>query len=235
VVDCSLALGEDANPYTAAAHDLWQLVESLDTDAVDLHGISTGAKIALEFASRYPDWVRHLVLGGFEARPDRASRAMRAHWNLIAERLGMEVLADEVLLRSLSRQAFETSEVFARAQQWMRAAFRKVESAAYVRASLSGHAFDAERVCAEVQAPTLLMAGREDSIAPLVGGESGLGMRRLLDLIPRSTLMIFDDMGHAYFFERARVVADAISQFIRTGQVLDGERISIQRDWPDPS
>lgn len=188
------------------------LIRSEWDGPVALHGISSGANMAMLVADRHPSLVSRLVLGGFMVRPDHAAVLMRSVWRRIALDVGMDVLGDLTVFLGVARSFLE-SEAGRASVAPLRQAFATCSPEAYVAGAAGGYAIDYAELAERIGLPVLLMGGRDDTISPIEAGASGVGLRGARRLFSDSRLVVFEDVGHCYFIERADVAARLIGAF----------------------
>ncbi len=73
--------------------DLRQLLDHLDIEDVDLVGFSHGARLAIGFARRYPEYMRRLVLTSATAEPTALARTIVRSWREILDLGGLPALS----------------------------------------------------------------------------------------------------------------------------------------------
>jgi esterase len=78
----------DANTYTDMANDLLELCETLGLDRIHLLGHSMGGKVAMQFATQYPDKVEKLLVVDMAPR-----KYADAHTHLIDAMLSVDLSA----------------------------------------------------------------------------------------------------------------------------------------------
>jgi pimeloyl-ACP methyl ester carboxylesterase len=180
-----------------------------------LAGHSMGGRVALEIYRQAPERVSRLILldTGFRSRPtdETGEREERARMALLgqAREQGMramgtawlqgmvhpERLSDEPLLASiLNMIESKTPSIFA----------------AQIQALLTRP--EATPVLKNIQCPTLLICGRQDSWSPLSRHEE------MAHLIPDSHLVVIEEAGHMSPMERPIEVASAIQNWLTEKQ-----------------
>ncbi len=176
-------------PYTVPqmADDIAGFLSALGTDSAHIIGLSLGGAVAQALAVRHPERVRSLVLVNTFAylRPKGW-----AEWRLTLIRLG-------ALLVNLALHArLEAEKLFPRPGQ---AALRRVayhrlctnDPAAYRAAMMAVARYDGRGDLGRIRAPTLIVAGREDTVVPLRAKEE------LAAGIPGAHLVVILRSGHA--------------------------------------
>lgn len=144
----------------AAAQDLKALLDHLGVPQCHLVAISAGGPIAMTFAAQHPAMVRSLVLADTYAEPvDGSAQTVEATAEAIAyvsmEEFGTQYAA-ETLLPSTSLDV----------QDEMAAVIAKMNPKAYIQMMRSALLGDFKPVLAGVKAPTLVLIGENDTIAP---------------------------------------------------------------------
>jgi len=211
------------------------LRERLGFEKWSVLGHSFGGHVALEYALRYPQRVSKLVL--LDTGPDASWAREKAPLELT--RRGYD--SDKVeLVRRWFNGEIEPGEMFPifrqiadvysykssriqLASMLVRGGWRtKFRGEAFVFASrtlLPGWSV-VERLH-EIQAPTLVMAGKQDFVFPPAC------QQLLATGIPNSKLLIVDHAGHNPDFEQPRVVMTAVREFV------GGERGGVVAHLPD--
>ncbi len=90
--------GQSDNPTSTPSlethtDDLQNLLDHLDISEVDLVGFSHGARIALGFARRHPEYMRRLVLTSATAEPTALARTIVRSWRELLDQGGLPALA----------------------------------------------------------------------------------------------------------------------------------------------
>lgn len=175
------------------------------TRPVNVAGISWGGALAQEFALKYPERTNRLILcatsAGAVALPAKPGvlRHMITPRRYIQRgymrRVGPLLYGGEVRKRP-QLLTKNTNFVF------------KPSLRGYLYQLAAGMAWTSAHRLPGLQAPTLIMAGDDDPIMPLVN------MRLLAWLIPKSTLHIVRGGGHLFLVLRAHESAGVIKRFI---------------------
>jgi proline iminopeptidase len=200
------------------ADDVHGLCEALAVEQPIVFGLGFGSLVALDYAARYPEHPRALVLGAPVATID-AERSIAVY-----ERLGGEEAAaaargfygelDEQAFADFLRVCFpllssydQTSDVMARAHWnpavlsgWMRGEAKEVD----VRGRLD-----------DVRAPALVLAGEDDAWAPLECVQEVadlLGGTVRFRAFPGARHSIFRDAPEAY--DELRVFLDDVQEAV---------------------
>jgi pimeloyl-ACP methyl ester carboxylesterase len=172
-------------------------IETLGLRPSVLIGRSMGGAIALTYALAHPHRVRGLVLVATAARFN-LPQAMLETWKTVM--LGRAQ-------QPFSTDAFSPKTDFAVMREaWM----EQVKTDPRVRYDdfVACNAFDITAQLGAVTVPTLIIAGRDDSVTPPERSEV------LHRGIPRSTLVVIDDAGHTVPAEKPAEFNAALSEFL---------------------
>jgi poly(3-hydroxyoctanoate) depolymerase len=187
-----------------------EMLAALGYSQVDVLGVSFGGVLAQQLARQAPDRVRRLVLAATGAG------------------LGGVPASPRVLLALATPRRYTQPDYFRRvAGRIYGGAARHDADAAlhgslarFVRApSLSGYLAQLYAIAGwtslpwlhRVSAPTLVLAGDDDPIVPVVNG------RMLARLIPDARLHVVPGGGHLFLIERAAEMASMITRFLGEG------------------
>ncbi|GAB3467625.1 alpha/beta fold hydrolase [Actinophytocola sediminis] len=206
------------------AADIDGLREWIGAEQVIMAGGSYGGFMAMEYATRYPDRVRAMVLR--DTSPDN-SHEDRALANALAntrvtidreklDRIFAGTVRDDEDLRDCWREILPLYDfVYDPA-----AVARKVEATPY-RFEAHNYAFrvnipnyDLKPVLPRVTAPTLVTVGRTDWITPVACSEL------IASLIPGSRLVVFEKSGHSPQIEEAPAWTKVVREFL--AEVIPG-------------
>jgi 3-oxoadipate enol-lactonase len=169
-------------PYTIEmmADDTAGLLRALEIERADLLGASMGGRIAMDLAIRYPDAVRGLILVSTSAR---VTRETRSSFGLRFGKLTKRITG---------------SGVFGGSPQPYRAFLRQLEASSK---------FDCTGLLPRITAPTLIMRGERDTLAPkdlVEEVRSGIKGSRLVEF----------KGGHIFFLLENKKFTDAVLEFL---------------------
>lgn len=184
--------------------DALAVLDAAGIDSAHIYGVSMGGGLALEFAIRYPERVRSLILGCTMAKtPDIARRpewllsllyrlspllkglASKKHKKGYGDAAPDDRIARDTAM--LAKDPFSMTGVIAQAK------------------AINAYSVEPERV-RSVAAPALVLHGTQDQVVPY---EAGV---RLAELLPNARLVTLQDVGHNYFVgegERANAEVQA--------------------------
>ncbi len=170
-------------PYTIEmmADDAAGLMKALDVKRADVLGVSMGGRIAMDLAIRYPEMVRALILVSTSARVTRESRSsLFLRFGKLTKRI-------------------TGSGAFGKSPQPHYAFIRQLEASSK---------FDCTYRLGRIAAPTLIMRGDRDTLAP-----KGL-VEELRSGIKGSRLIEFRG-GHLFFLWENEKFTDSVLEFLR--------------------
>jgi len=169
-------------PYTIEmmADDTRGLLEVLGVQKANVMGISLGGRIAISFALRYPDMVKRLILVSTSPKvSDTRSRRLYLALTEIPRRLG-------AVWKEYPQPQY-----------------------AYTRQLKASEGFDAIGKLHQIAAPTLVMHGKKDRLAPYV---MALDMQ---ERIPHSQMRTFDG-GHWFPFLHPKEFTATVNEFLKS-------------------
>lgn len=207
--------GESDKPtdgaYTSAQHaaDLRGLLDALGVSEAAMLGVSNGGCIALEFATRWPERVRALVLANTYGRADTALQVKLNSWlaGMAAggSPLRFDVATPWVWGATFLNNNFEALKPF-------REKGLTLPVHAVRNLILGGMEMDLLEAAANITCPTLLLAGDEDVLTPLSY------THELQRRIVGSRIQMLEKAGHCMFLEQAdrfaRVAADFLQEAV---------------------
>ena len=198
-------------PYSIAmfADDTAGLMDALDIDTAFIYGQSMGGLIAQEFGVRHPRRSRALVLGCTSFGGPNSVLPNPDAMSTLSSFTSMETR--EVLEHALnvffSSQFLERNraEAVRRMTSYLD---RRPPADAYVRQAAC-LVFDFYDRLPQIQAPTLVINGEDDRLAPSENS------RIMAKRIPGAELVLFPKAGHLYFDELPEESARMVIEFLR--------------------
>lgn len=190
------------------ARSIAAAVRSLGVASAHFVGHSLGTIVCQRIAADEPGLVASLALFGALTEPPDAARAGLADRARKARDEGMDGIADQIVANTLS-PATQAG---------------KPEVAAFVRESLmrqppEGYARTCEALSKAravdaglIRAPTLIVAGDCDPVAPLSMGQG------LADKIPGAAVSVMDRCGHWITMEKAQESGRKLAEFLQRNQ-----------------
>ncbi len=190
------------------ADDILLLLESLFLSSqVVLLGLSMGGYVAFEFARKYPQRLRGLILVATQPINDsEQARQTRFETADLVRRHGTGILVERMLPRLLGQTTQEARPTVVETVRQLILAnpAMGVAKACYALASRR----DSTPVLEGIQVPTLIVGGEEDKIIP----ESQLQIMQ--KLIPHSQLAVVKGSGHLINLEQPEEFNRIILQFL---------------------
>lgn len=194
--------------FPALADALGRLMDCAAAPAAHLVGHSMGGMVALEFAARFPERVRSLVLSGASAAFGGSAGAWQAEF--IAKRTrpldegkGMAGVAPQVVDGLLGEQPDP------RARAAAVASMAAIPEASYRAALQCLVTFDRRDALAGLSMPVLLLAGQRDTVAPPEL------MKRMQAKIPGAVYAEIPLAGHLANLEQPQAFDAALRAFLK--------------------
>ena len=203
--------GTGESPATQFPYRLWMmarlvghLLEQLKIERVDALGVSWGGTLAQQFALQNPRRCRRLVLAATAAGGLLIPGDLRVLAKMTTPRRFKDpnFMRDNLgaLYGGVARTDPEALTDFARLS-------RSPSRRGYLYQQMALAGWISAPLLPLLRQPTLIMAGNDDPIVPLVNA------RIMARLIPHSTLVELDD-GHLFLFTKATESAAAVDRFL---------------------
>src|SRR4051794_19771054 len=192
------------------AADAARALRSVGHSSAHVFGISMGGMIAQELALRFPERVRGLVLGGTTPGGPRAARPTLAELSALG--LGMAGAFRRAGRPSLGSWLF--SPAFRREHpERVRELLRFFAAHRAKPRGINAHWWatvyhDTVSRLPQIQAPTLVLHGAHDAMAPVANA------RLLAARIPDAELRLVEGAGHAYLLERPEHSRDLLVEWL---------------------
>jgi pimeloyl-ACP methyl ester carboxylesterase len=218
----------DAYDFEHYVADLEELRVHLGQEQIDLLGFSHGGMVAMAYASAHPDRVGRLLLVATLAHRDESLDAEMQRglaereeepWYpearaALDEEEAADFVDDEALAQNLARQWPLYFGGYGEREQ----AFVATLAALLPNADALRHfnsavwpSFDLRPSLGRIEAPTLVVAGDRDFVAP------PLAARAIADGIAGSELVVVPGAGHFVFVEEPDTFRDAVLTFLGVG------------------
>jgi pimeloyl-ACP methyl ester carboxylesterase len=200
-----------AGPYTLRdlAGDLIEWMDQLDLPWANVVGLSLGGAIAQELALAAPERVKSLVLISTLARADDWFRGtLRAFEVIRRQAADTPVFFDIILPWWVSYRFFEDSERASWLRMLLRQSPHPQRKDGFLRQLEALAEHDTANRLHQIACPVLVMAGEDDSVAPVRYS------RRIQELIPHAQLVILHGVGHAPALEDAGQFNARLAEFL---------------------
>lgn len=169
-------------------------------------GLSLGSYVGLTLLARHPDIVERAVLSGINVLPLPGQRLINAATYLIGPLIKTSIGA------RLNARALKIPE-------WQfesyRQSLRQLSLRSFVAASHQAGGFLIPANIAEIQSPTLILAGEQEH--PLILQS----LARLHQLLPDSQVKIAKAVGHAWSAERPDLFSASVRAWCRQSELPD--------------
>ncbi len=191
--------------FSGLADTVAKMLTALGYDKVSVIGISWGGFLAQQFAHDHPKRCNKLILaatthGVFGVPPSPKVLALMASPRRYTDpEYGASIAAD------IYGGSFRNNpELCAKHFRKMK---KPASSRGYALQGLAVYGWTSLHWLHRIKQPTLVLAGNDDPLIPLVN------MRVLAGLIPNSELHIIDD-GHLFLIAQAKTVAPIVTSFL---------------------
>jgi pimeloyl-ACP methyl ester carboxylesterase len=188
--------GEGRDTICEYADDMAALLDTLDIERAFVCGQSMGGAIALTMALEHPAQVRGLILISSGGR-------LRVHPDILTQARRNPAAVADILFKWL--WSGETDEAM---REKGKAAFMAQKLEVIARDYLACDAYDVRDRLGEIRAPSLVLCGTADVMAPPKYSEA------LAAGIPDARLQLFEGAGHNLHLERPVEVAAAVSAWM---------------------
>ena len=199
--------------------DAVALLDQLEVDSCHWVGVSVGGFVGIRLAARHPERVRSLVLIGMSVKPLSRRDMLPVHlmgWALRASSLlgplgtGPEKRITAQVMQNMFGSTFMSDPTRADDRETWRQRFsaQLVPEAMPMLHQVFSTAGNPPELLAQVQAPTLVVVGEEES-----GGDAEA--RKAQQTIPNADLVTIPDAGHMVLAEQPETGTAAITEFIR--------------------
>jgi pimeloyl-ACP methyl ester carboxylesterase len=200
-------------PYSMSmfADDTAGLLDGLGIDQAHVFGISMGGMIAQEFALRYPQRVKTLILGctncgGAQAIPSKDPEVL----NMLGDIESLDVQQAAIVMTKVAVTPWfmqrHMDMLLQLNQMSMKHPTPKHGMVRQMQA-IQGH--DAYERLSQVSMPTLVVTGKEDGLVPPENSVT------LAQRIPHADLVMLSNASHMFHMELPEATAEMVKGFIR--------------------
>ena len=195
--------------------DLAELMDVLQIPRAHIVGTSVGGVLALKFAAKHPNKTISCVADVPIARLDAMRKLMFASWRKIAQLVDVsELLADVVITDNVGARFLGSgSESVCKSILELLSGI-SVETV--VRVCREMENLDITADLGRIRAPTLVMGTEGDVVSPLQTAESGVGGRKVAQMIPGVKLKIWEGIGHADMIEIPEKSVAFVIEFLKS-------------------
>jgi pimeloyl-ACP methyl ester carboxylesterase len=202
------------------ADDLAALLDELHLEAVHVHGTSMGGLVGVQFAAKYPERTRGLVLDCTLARYDTAAAINKRVWKAITAAYGWsDPFWDLLAFQCFSREYLESDRADEGIALLKQSVIADTPREVFVAVSDAVETADMVPLLPRVKAPTLIMIGEHDILTPYELGPKGAGAKVLQDVIPNAETAMIAGSGHINLYEKPEESARIIADFLRSNAV----------------
>lgn len=182
-----------------------RMLDRLGYGEVDVAGISWGGALAQQFAHQFPQRCRRLVLAATSAGAVMVPGAPRVLWKMATprrylSRRYMDAVAADIYGGEVRENPELVSQHAAR--------IRPPTIRGYLYQLAAGAGWTSVHWLHRLRQPTLILAGDDDPIVPLVNA------RLMAALIPNSRLHVIHGGGHLFLLVQAKELAPEIKDFL---------------------
>lgn len=211
---------EEKPPYTHEqwAADIDELRKQLNVDKIVIHGGSYGGYMALEYVTRYPQHVSHVMLRDTKPGSDRqdvaTKRALEADLPGLTEDELVRMFAGEMHSNEELKSVFFALQPLYTVEYDPVVANEKIDNIFYhyethnFAFSVNQPTFNLRDKLPSIDVPVLVSVGRHDWITPVDASEE------IASLIPRSELVIYENSGHSPHIEENEKYLSRVRQFL---------------------
>ncbi len=213
--------GKSDRPLQRYTMDLWvddlaSLMDALKISRANLVGTSVGGVLALKFAAKYPERTIACVADVPIARPDAMRKVMFANWRKIAQFNGIgELFADTIITYNVGASFLEKSGI-EKIRETMLNLMSGISVETAVQVCQEMEKLDITSDLPKIKSPTLIMGTEGDVVSPLDMEESGIGGRKVSEMIPNAKLKIWEGIGHADMIEIPEKSVTFIIEFLKS-------------------
>jgi 3-oxoadipate enol-lactonase len=207
--------GADTATVEVWADDAVALLDAVGWESAHMTGTSLGGNVALECGIRYPERCRSLIIHGCMAKADVAHalflRACEEHSRLAGE---MDWTLAAMIAEAMADHAFLDENPDA-VDEVVLPRLKRVPLPTWLAAFRAMRIVDQSAGLAECHVPALIITG-ECARHFLDLAPSGVGLRKMAELLPEARLVLLDGAGHLIIFERPADYAAAVIEFTKS-------------------
>ena len=187
-----------------------EVLKVLPYDKVSIMGISYGGEIAIQYAVKYPQKVKRLVLANTAGRTSSWLRKIGDGWNEVAKTYNGYSYYLTTIPVIYSTEFFEQHADWMASREGTLTKYfdRKEVLDALIRLTDSSRDYDyTDRLC-EINCPTLIISGSEDGLVPMTE------QKLLHQKIKGSVYATINGCGHASMYENPQLFTALVLGFV---------------------
>lgn len=199
-------------PYTTEqmADDTAALMDVLSIERAHIVGKSMGGMIAQWLAIKYPERVDRIVMGCSSGSRDKVGNGILKMGREIASKVGLRAVWFMALHLGYSREYIEDNiDRLNKASELLKESPEALEG--YIGQSIACEGHNTISELPKIKSPAFVMMGDSDLIT------APARTRELSELIPKSELCVFSDVGHGFWRERQQEVDGLVLHFLANG------------------
>lgn len=193
--------------YTWATHadDLAALLDALEIDTAHIGGISYGGELTLQFALRYPERCKRLVVADSVSHVEAHLRAIIEAWILAAQTGDHELFYRSTWFWNFSPSFFEQQYDFLLSRV---EAAHALDLPSVIQLCECFNTLDITAELGSIPHPTCVIVGEQDILKPPCYAET------IASAIPEAELHLIPGAGHASFWEAAAAFNSIVLGFL---------------------
>ncbi len=185
------------------------LLDELKLDKVSIMATSYGGEVALQFAAKYPEKIKRMVLANTVARTNSWLKEIGEAWNYASG------IPEAYYCTTIP--AIYSPKYYDRKKEWMdqrKAILTKTAFAnkdfldSMIRLTNSANTHDVTDKLQDINVPTMIIGCEQDYITPLDE------QRFMAKQMPNAELVVLPETGHAAFYERPYLFTSIVMGFI---------------------
>lgn len=187
------------------AEELAQVLDRLHVERAAVLGLSLGGMVAQAFALQHADRLSALVLAHTSAQTAEPVKALWAQRVVQAREGGVAGQVEPTLARWFTRSFIEAAPLTVR---WVADQICSTSLAGYEAAVHAIQGLDHLERLAEVQSPTLVVAGADDTAAPPSFAEA------IVARMPNARLAVIEHAAHLGNVEQPLIFTERVGDFL---------------------
>lgn len=192
------------------ADDAYEILNILGVTKAHILGVSMGGFIAQEFSLKYPEMVDKLILCSTSFGGPNIIPIPQETLEVMLKGGGELANNEEAKFATSTALNKDTIEKNSDIIDWIISSKAKNPQPryAYHRQLMAGASFNKEQEIHDIQAETLILAGRGDRVVPYENAYM------IHEKIPSSTVEIIENGGHVFFMEEPETTNETIINFL---------------------